>query len=92
MGGYCTNNEHPKNSDTTMDNEYGQQIIIRQCSEPTDQANRVYEALKYKPRPCPHRKSVIPRLKSKQMKPLKNLLFFLVSLQCGLKICVPFMH
>ena len=36
---------------TTMDNEYEQQIVIRQCSEPTEQVNKIYTALKYKPKP-----------------------------------------
>jgi hypothetical protein len=45
---------------TTMENEYDQQIIIRQCSEPTDQANKIYTALKYKPQPFSRRKSVVP--------------------------------
>ncbi len=33
---------------TTMVNDYDQQIIIRQCSEPTEQVNKIYTALKYK--------------------------------------------
>jgi len=45
---------------TTMENEYDQQIIIRQCSEPTDQVNKIYAALKYKPQPFSRKKSVVP--------------------------------
>lgn len=45
---------------TTMINEYDQQIIIRQCSEPTDQVNQIYTALKYKPQPFTRKKSVVP--------------------------------
>ena len=45
---------------TTMVNEYDQQIIIRQCSEPTEQVNKIYTALKYKPQPFSRKKSVVP--------------------------------
>ncbi len=45
---------------TTMDNEYDQQIIIRQCSEPTEEVNQIYTALKYKPQPFSRKKSVVP--------------------------------
>ena len=45
---------------TTMDNDYGQQIVIRQCSEPTEQASKIYTALKYKPKPFTRKKSVVP--------------------------------
>ena len=33
---------------TTMNNEYDQQIIIRQCSEPTEEVTKIYTALQYK--------------------------------------------
>jgi hypothetical protein len=45
---------------TTMQNEYDQQIIIRQCSEPTDQVTKIYTALKYKPKPFTRKKYVVP--------------------------------
>jgi hypothetical protein len=45
---------------TTMENEYNQQIIIRQCSEPTEQVNKIYTALKYKHQPFSRKKSVVP--------------------------------
>jgi hypothetical protein len=45
---------------TTMNNEYDQQIIIRQCSEPTDEVNKIYTALQYKPKPFTRKKSVVP--------------------------------
>ncbi|WP_301921089.1 IS1634 family transposase [Ferruginibacter sp.] len=45
---------------TTMDNDYEQQIVIRQCSEPTEQVSKIYTALKYKPKPFTRRKSVVP--------------------------------
>ncbi|HMG83889.1 MAG TPA: IS1634 family transposase [Ferruginibacter sp.] len=45
---------------TTMENEYNQQIIIRQCSEPTEQVDKIYTALKYKSQPFSRKKSVVP--------------------------------
>lgn len=45
---------------TAMDNEYDQQIIIRQCSEPSDAVTKIYTALKYKPKPFTRKKSVVP--------------------------------
>lgn len=45
---------------TTMQNEYGQQIAIRQCSEPTEQVTEIYTALHYKPQPFTRKKSVVP--------------------------------
>lgn len=45
---------------TTMENAYDQQIIIRQCSEPKEQVNKIYTALKYKPQPFTRKKSVVP--------------------------------
>ena len=45
---------------TTMDNDYDQQIVIRQCSEPTEQVSKIYTALKYKHKPFTRKKSVVP--------------------------------
>ena len=45
---------------TTMKNDCEQQIIIRQCSEPTEEVREIYDALKYKPKPFSHKKSVVP--------------------------------
>src|SRR5215211_3706316 len=45
---------------TTMDNEYDQQIIIRQCTEPTDAVTKIYTALQYKSKPFTRKKSVVP--------------------------------
>ena len=45
---------------TTMENEHNQQIIIRQCSEPTEQVDKIYTALKYKSQPFSRKKSVVP--------------------------------
>ena len=43
-----------------MENAYDQQIIIRQCSEPTEEVTKIYQALKYKPKPFTRKKSVVP--------------------------------
>lgn len=45
---------------TTMNTEYDQQIIIRQCSEPIDAAVKIYTALQYKSKPFTRKKSVVP--------------------------------
>jgi len=45
---------------TTMDNEYDQKIIIRQCSEPAEQVNKIYAALNFNPKPITRKKSVVP--------------------------------
>jgi Transposase DDE domain len=61
---------------TTMVNDYDQQIIIRQCSEPTDQVNKIYTALKYKPQPFSRKKSVVPPPEIKKTEtPEKRALF-----------------
>jgi hypothetical protein len=61
---------------TTMVNEYDQQIIIRQCSEPTEQVNKIYAALKYKPQPFSRKKSVVPPPEIKKAEtPEKPVLF-----------------
>lgn len=57
---------------TTMENEYNQQIIIRQCSEPTDQVNKIYTALKYKPQPFSRKKSVVPLPEMKKNETLEK--------------------
>lgn len=36
---------------TTMVTQYDEEIIIRQCSEPTPEVAKIYGALKYKLRP-----------------------------------------
>ncbi len=45
---------------TTMENDCEQQISIRQCSEPTAEAQAIYTALKYKTKPFCRKKSVVP--------------------------------
>jgi hypothetical protein len=61
---------------TTMENEYNQQIIIRQCSEPTEQVNKIYTALKYKSQPFSRKKSVVPLPEIKKNQTPENPLFF----------------
>ncbi|MBC7424740.1 MAG: hypothetical protein H7334_14965 [Ferruginibacter sp.] len=39
----------------TTDNDYDQQIVIHQCSEPTEQASEIYTALKYNPKQFPRK-------------------------------------
>jgi hypothetical protein len=53
---------------TIMHNEYEQQIVIRQCSEPIEEASKIYEALKYKPQPFTRKKSVVPPPEIKNLK------------------------
>ena len=45
---------------TTMKNEYDQTIVIRQCSEPDTQVQKIYETLNYKSKPFSRRKFVVP--------------------------------
>lgn len=45
---------------TTMKNEYEQEIVIRQCSEPEAQVKQIYQALNYKPKPFSRIKFVVP--------------------------------
>jgi len=45
---------------TTMKNEYEQEIVIRQCSEPDTEVSQIYKALKYKPKPFSRKKFVVP--------------------------------
>jgi len=61
---------------TTMNNEYNQQIIIRQCSEPTEQVNKIYTTLQYKPKPFTRKKSVVPLPEIKKAETLENAAFF----------------
>ncbi len=61
---------------TTMDNEYDQQIIIRQCSEPTEDATKIYTALKYKSKPFTRKKSVVPLPEFKKNQTCEKPQFF----------------
>lgn len=69
---------------TTMKTQYDEQIIIRQCSEPTPEALNIYNALKYKHWPFTRKKSVVPRRKKKILKQLIMSISLQDSLQCGL--------
>lgn len=61
---------------TTLNNHYDQQIIIRQCSEPTEQASKIYTALHYQPKPFTRKKSVVPLTEIQKAKTLANQEFF----------------
>lgn len=45
---------------TTMINQYEQKIIIRQCSEPNEKVQELYNAMGYKQKPFTRRKYVVP--------------------------------
>jgi Transposase DDE domain len=45
---------------TTMVNEYNQTIVIRQCSEPTQESLVIYNALNFKSKPFSKKKFVVP--------------------------------
>ena len=60
---------------TTMENSYGQQIIIRQCSEPTEEVKGIYAALKYKSQPFTRKKSVVPLPELKNFETQQNKAF-----------------
>ncbi len=49
---------------TTMQNQYKQTIVIRQCSEPTKPVQQIYQALNYKSRPFARKKSVVTPAKT----------------------------
>ena len=70
MEGYRQNNYTQKVVTATMNNDSDQQIIIRQCSEPIEQVSKMYTALQFKPKPFTRKKSVVPILKSKKLKPM----------------------
>ena len=57
---------------TTMESEYEQQIIIRQCSEPTEEVQKIYDVLKYKSRPFTRKKSVVPPAETKNFETQQN--------------------
>jgi hypothetical protein len=45
---------------TTMQNDRHETICIRQCSEPIENVQAIYQALKYKPKPFTRKKFVVP--------------------------------
>jgi hypothetical protein len=57
---------------TSMENDCLQQVLIRQCSEPSEQVNAIYQALRYKPKPFSRKKSVVPLTEIKKMQPARN--------------------
>jgi PAS domain-containing protein len=58
---------------TTMKNDRYQQISIRQCSEPTEQVQVIYNALNYKIMPFTRKKSVVPLPEFKKPQPVDNM-------------------
>lgn len=68
---------------TTMENDYEQQIIIRQCSDPTDAVTKICTALQYKFKPFTRKKFVVPLPKFRKNEPPKNLIFFRDSCNVG---------
>lgn len=60
---------------TTMDNAYDQQIIIRQCSEPSEEVTNIYKALNYKSQPFTRKKSVVPLSEFQTKQTLENTHF-----------------
>ncbi len=70
---------------TTMQNDYGQQIAIRQCSEPTVQVKQIYTALHYKPQPFTRKKFVVPLPEFKKTQSPELTGFLSGYLQCGLR-------
>jgi hypothetical protein len=48
---------------TSMVNEYNQTIVMRQCSEPTQDNLAIYSALHFKPKPFTRKKFVVPQNK-----------------------------
>ena len=61
---------------TTMNNEYDQQIVIRQCSEPTEEVTKIYTALQYRSKPFTRKKSVVPLPEFKKNQTLEKPQFF----------------
>ena len=61
---------------TTMNNEWDQQIIIRQCSEPTEQVSKIYTVLQYKQKPFTRKKSVVPHTEIPKTQTHVNPIFF----------------
>ena len=54
---------------TSLINQYGQIIKIRQCSEPTPQVETIYNALGYKHKPFSRKKFVVPPKEPTSVKP-----------------------
>ena len=46
---------------TTMEDQYEQIIVVRQCSEPTQRVSAIYRTLNYKEKPFSRKKFVVPQ-------------------------------
>ena len=46
---------------TTMVDQYEQNILVRQCSEPTEKVSAIYRSLNYKEKPFSRKKFVVPQ-------------------------------
>ena len=46
---------------TTMENQYEQTIVVRQCSEPSQKVSAIYRAINYKEKPFSKKKFVVPQ-------------------------------
>ncbi len=57
---------------TSMENDCNQQIIIRQCSQPTEDTKAIYTALKFKDKPFSRKKSVVPLSKFSKKEVTEN--------------------
>lgn len=57
---------------TTMTNNRYEQIIIRQCSEPSEKVTEIYTALRYRQVPFVKRKFVVPPAETKKRQPAEN--------------------
>lgn len=57
---------------TTMETQYDEKIIIRQCSEPIAGVTRIYDALGYKYRPFTRKKSVVPQPEVRNFETIDN--------------------
>src|ERR1035438_10546236 len=57
---------------TTMQNDRNETICIRKCSEPIENVQAIYQALKYKPKPFTRKKFVVPPAEIKKSKSSDN--------------------
>ncbi len=55
-----------------MENQWGQQIRIRQCSKPTQAVTAIYNNLGYKPKPFGRKKSVVSQSALKKNEAQQN--------------------
>lgn len=57
---------------TSMENDCQQLITIRQCSEPTEAVQKIYDTLNYKSKPFTRKKSVVPLPQSSKIEHPEN--------------------